>query len=136
MNTQDRERLLNKARENIKVIREVLDIPISPDDLVGCQDKLIRLIEVAGLSSYTEAIAKSVYESELAEAFEIEAMANEKLGHTSILIIAKGKVSQYQSAVIYAERLGRNISHSMEALRTIISLAKSEMEQSKWGNQV
>ncbi len=137
MNTETKIKLLEKVKENCKAIREVLDRPISNDDIVGVTDKLIDLVEIAGLSSYTEAIAKCVYDSELGEALELLTLdpSSDKIGRTNLTTIAKGRVSQYQSAVTYSERLGRNISHAMDSLRTVISLQKEELSQSKWNVQ-
>jgi len=136
MDTKTRIELLSKVKENTKAIREVLDRPVSTDDVGGVQDKLIDLIEIAGLASFTEAIAKSCYDSELGECLEFIIRDPEYagMGRTNQIAMAKGKVSAYQSAVSYSERLGRNISHAMDALRTIISLQKEEMNQSKWAN--
>ena len=120
---------------NTEQIRNVLDTPVSPDDLTGVQDKLIRLIEVAGLASFTEAKAKALYEQELGVAYTNALGENMNTGHSGVQIVAKGRVGHILQVVSYAERLGRNISHSMDALRTIISLQKEELSQSKYGDQ-
>ena len=135
MNTKTKLILIKKVKENLKAIRQALDRPVSPDDLIGVQEKLIDLIEIAGLASYTEGIAKSCYESELSEALELllQDPDNAKSGSNNIMAIAKGKVANYLGALSYSERLGRNISHAMDGLRTIISLQKEEMSQNKWG---
>jgi len=135
MNTQDKIKLLEKVKINLKAIREVLDRQVSNDDISGVTDKLIDLIEISGTASYTEAVAKSIYESELGEVLELLIIDSnsEKMGRTNLLTIAKGKISQYQSAVTYSERLGRNISHSLDALRSVLSLQKEEMNKAKWG---
>ena len=135
MNTKTKLILIKKVKENLKAIRQALDRPVSPDDLIGVQEKLIDLIEIAGLASYTEGITKSCYESELSEALELllQDPDNAKSGSNNIMAIAKGKVANYLGALSYSERLGRNISHAMDGLRTIISLQKEEMSQNKWG---
>jgi len=134
MDTKNKLLLIKKVKENLGAIREVLDRPVSPDDLTGVQEKLIDLIEISGLAGYTEGIAKSCYESELSEALELllQDPDNAKKGSNNIMAIAKGKVSTYLGAVSYSERLGRNISHAMDGLRTIISLQKEELSQRKW----
>ena len=135
MNTKTKLILIKKVKENLKAIRQVLDRPVSPDDLIGVQEKLIDLIEITGLASYTEGITKSCYESELSEALQLllQDPDNAKSGSNNIMAIAKGKVANYLGALSYSERLGRNISHAMDGLRTIISLQKEEMSQNKWG---
>ena len=135
MNTKTKLILIKKVKENLKAIRQVLDRQVSPDDLIGVQEKLIDLIEITGLASYTEGITKSCYESELSEALELllQEPDNAKSGSNNIMAIAKGKVANYLGALSYSERLGRNISHAMDGLRTIISLQKEEMSQNKWG---
>lgn len=135
MNIKTKLILIKKVKENLKAIRQALDRPVSPDDLIGVQEKLIDLIEITGLASYTEGITKSCYESELSEALELllQDPDNAKSGSNNIMAIAKGKVANYLGALSYSERLGRNISHAMDGLRTIISLQKEEMSQNKWG---
>lgn len=129
MKITEKEILTKKVKQNITAVRKVLDRQVSQDDLTGVQEKLIDLVEVAGLASYTESIAKAIYDQELSEALEIMAQdpVNAKLGSNNLLAVARGKVSAYQSMVVYSERLGRNISHAIDGLRTIISLHKQEM---------
>ena len=136
MDTKSRAKLAEDIKSNCQSIRNVLDRPVSNDDISGVTDKLIDLVEIAGLASRTEAVAKMIYEQEYSDVLSLLAQDPEmaKLGSTTLGKIAGGKkiVSEYLAAAKYSERLGRNISHSMDALRSIISLQKEELNQSKW----
>ena len=130
MKENDKLKARAKIKENLEAVRQVLDTPTSPDDIGGIQDKLIALIEVAGLASWTESMAKTLYSLEFGLALEMLIEADErKSGPTILAKMAEGKpvVSEARGMVVYSERLGRQISHAMDGLRTIISLHKEEM---------
>lgn len=131
----DKEKLKakSKIRENLEAVRQVLDTPTSPDDIGGVQDKMIALIEVAGLASWTESMAKTLYSLEFGLALEMIIETDEKkTGPTILAKLAQGKpvVAEVEGMVSYSERLGRQITMAMDGLRTIISLHKEEMNQS------
>ena len=138
MNAAERKKVMAKVKINLLAIRAVLDRKVSTDNHTEVQTKLIDLIEISGLAAHTESLAKTCYDEEVADLLFILALDNDYKGMGSMALkdIAKGKSAEYLGASAYAERLGRNITHATEGLRTIISMAKQEMSQRKYSETV
>lgn len=111
-------------------IREVIDLDVDPENIDELQGKLMKLVNMVGLSSELKALAKR----ELLHAQAIAlAGLDQKLAPTVLKMRIEGQTADEESNLVYADRLNAGITHAIDSIRTVISLRKSEMEQSLRG---
>jgi len=134
MNKDEREQSFEIVQRILGTVKGVLDRMVSLDDIEGCQQKLLDLIAVSGSASHAESVAKAVYDSDVSENIEILVASDSDLGMTNLKLVAQGKSAIYLGQSNYAERLGRNVSHAMNGMQSIVSAQKAEMDRSKYAN--
>lgn len=119
-----------EIENNCKKIREDMDLEVPNSDIDGMVGKLGRLSSLIGLSSECMRFAK---QNLLLKQMEI-LKVNKNTG-LSPSVLSKTIDSESWSEhglYEYCDRINAGLVHTIEALRSIISLHKSEMEQSKW----
>lgn len=109
-------------------IRATLDIDVMNAIIEDVQNKCISLTQLFGLSSETTASAKKMLGEKEVEIFITKDL--DKLAPQKAMKILKAYCSQEIATLEYAERLNSGIVHTIDALRSIISYRKSEMENS------
>jgi hypothetical protein len=114
-------------KEKAKAIRDVIDMDVNADNIDELQGKLMKLVNLVGLSSELKAVAKR--DLLVAQAEALSGM-DEKLPLTLLKMKVDGETADQESRLVYADRLNAGITHAIDSLRTLISLRKSEMEQS------
>lgn len=115
-------------KENLKSIRKVLDEDVSDVDIVNVQNKALALTQLSGLASESKASARK-----LLEKARLEHLTNIQDENLPASIMSKkldalccDELALYE----YADRINASISHTLDTLRSIISLYKSELENS------
>lgn len=119
-----------KSQQEIKTalntIRNVLDMDPSGCDIESTKDKLLKLTSLMGLSAETMASAKKMVNEK-----EIEVFA--KMPEMAPSMASKylnAHCKEENAVLTYADRLNASIVHQIDALRSVISLYKSELENS------
>lgn len=109
-------------------IRATLDVDVMNAIIEDVQNKCIALTQLFGLSSETTASAKKMLGEKEVEIFITKDLG--KLAPQKAMKLLKSYCSQEIATLEYAERLNSGIVHTIDALRSIISYRKSEMENS------
>jgi len=122
--------MLNKIKEHCKAVKELIDKPIDPenrDELVG---KLNDLIAISGLSASNMANAKLEWRK--AQEVIIEGLMTDPVNLSASLTndYVKSRCGMYEAAHEMADRLDKKLGGAIEGLRTLISLHKTEIENS------
>lgn len=108
-------------------IREAVDADVIDTDIVNVQNKLLKLTQVIGLSAEAKASAKKLLHIKEKEVF----LTMDKKMQPSVQIkILAAECFEELAILDYADRLNSAIVHNIDALRSVISLYKTEMENS------
>jgi len=114
-------------KDKALAIRNVIDMEVDPENLDELQGKLMKLVNIVGLSSELKAQAKRSLLS--AQAIVLSGL-DQKKPPTILKMLIEGQTADEEANLVYADRLNAGITHAIESMRTIISLRKSELEQS------
>jgi len=109
-------------------IRATLDIDVMSAIIEDVQNKCIALTQLFGLSSETTASAKKMLGEKEVEIFITKDL--DKLAPQKAMKLLKSYCSKEIATLEYAERLNSGLVHTIDALRTVISYRKSELENS------
>lgn len=117
-----------KLREKLEAIRKVLDVDIADADILMQQNKLLELTRLMGLSAECKAEAqRELHLKELQVFPTLSGSAN------IIMAQLKGHCASEIENLVYADRLNAALTHSIDAIRSVISLYKTELENSVKG---
>ena len=108
-----------------KAISQTIDKD-NPEEVTG---KLAELSALQSTSAHCLALAEMVYNQKLMELVTDNAYSN--LSATDKKYVFLGKAKQEGYYVTLSERQSRSLSHSLDALRSILSFMKSELENLK-----
>lgn len=109
----------------LNAIRAALDIDVVDAIIEDVQNKCLRLTQLFGLSSETTASAKKLLGEKEIEVFVTKNL--EKLPPSNAMKLLKSYCAQEIATLEYAERLNSGLVHTIDALRSVISLYKSEL---------
>lgn len=115
----------NKA---LNAIRALLDIDVSNAIIEDVQAKLINLTQMLGLSAETKASAKKMLGDKEIEIFITKDL--DKLSPSKAMKLLNSYCAAEIATLEYADRLNSGIIHTIDALRSVISLHKTELENS------
>ena len=115
----------NKA---LNAIRVLLDIDVSNAIIEDVQAKLINLTQMLGLSAETKASAKRILGDKEIEIFHTKDL--DKLSPAKAIKLLNAYCAAEIATLEYADRLNSGIIHTIDALRSVISLHKTELENS------
>lgn len=125
----------DKIAKNLNAIREVIDRD-TDGDIELVKDKVIDLAMIAGLTAECQAGAKKRFDSAVLAVTQRLLAENEKrqkadkIGSSILLDMAKKECSDEAALYEYAQRISAGLSHSLEGLRSVISLYKIELQNS------
>ena len=121
----------NEIQHNLQVIQTKISISLDANNPHEIQSHLLELSQLLSLSAVLQTSCKYFLEEKRKQAFSI---CTEQL---SILSATLGKqlIDSYcsveLSAYTLAERQNRTIVHQMDALRSVLSFSKSELQNLK-----
>lgn len=122
------EDLKRRLMLNITAIRSTLDADILDVDIEMQKNKLIKLTQLVGLAAETKAQARKNLEN--ARLFAFAKVRESKIPPSVLLKMVDSEISEELSLYEYADRLNAGISNSIEGLRSVLSLYKTELEMS------
>lgn len=120
--------LKTRCIENLNAIRTVIDSDVMDADIETQKNKLIKLTQLTGLAAEAKANAQKVLSMR-----ELEVLREYRDSKVSPSILNKtinAECAEEGALLVYADRINSAISHSIEGIRTVISLYKTEMENS------
>lgn len=111
----------------LNAIRKAVDSDIIDVDIDAQKNKMIALTQLIGLSAETKASAKKLL---LKKELEVLSGLDKELAPS--VVTRKLNAECYEEAALleYSDRLNSALIHTIDAIRTIISLYKSELENS------
>lgn len=116
----------DKIKECFECINDVLTAPAEMIEEKNL--KLDRLMILTALAAEVQGQACALYKRKKGE--KIRELADEKYSANQTVLIAEGEVSEYAGIYEHAQRLSAAITHSIEGIRTQISLYKTELSNS------
>lgn len=118
-----------KTREEISqslnLIRETLDADVIDSDAVSVKNKLLKLTQLMGLSSEAKASARKLLNMKERIVFQ---MMDKSLPPSVQVRFLNAECFEENATLEYSDRLNAAVTHSIEGLRTVISLYKQEMQ--------
>jgi hypothetical protein len=113
---------------NLKAITDLVNSDVGTTEEKS--EKLSRLASISALAAEMQGAARGLYQKELGTAIRI--IAKEKYQASIVKTMAEGECWELSALYEFSVRCSAIISHNMEALRTQISLHKTELELSKF----
>jgi len=110
----------------LNAIRTCIDIDVVGAIIEDIQNKCLSLTQLMGLSAETTASAKKLLGEKEIEVFTLKNL--EKLPPSNAMKLLKSYCAQEIATLEYAERLNSALVHSIDALRSTMSLYKTEMQ--------
>lgn len=113
--------------ESLNKIRETIDSDIIDVDIDQQKNKLLALTQLIGLSAECNASAKKMlHQKEL----EVLQSIDSDMQPMKVNKLLQAKCAEEIAVLEYADRLNSALVHSIDAIRSIISLYKTELENS------
>lgn len=119
---------VEQIEKELTEAQEFLELEYPGDDMEVCKTRLQDLAQYMARSGKLKADAEYHYNS-LLNSSVIEAIkesAKLAMGTSTLNKYIESKCKDYQMLVTWAERVNRSATHQIDALRTILSYAKSE----------
>lgn len=119
---------MNGFNKKVEAIKKAIEMEVSQDDLEGLQGKLLKCVNLFALSA--EMCARATVDLRNAE---LRVIQEHGVG-TGASMRLKAMTAEEQGRMELADRLNAGLTHTIEGLRTMISLKKSEYEKAGYGN--
>lgn len=113
-------------KNNLEVIRKVMDAKAGLDDPQGVATKLEALSNVLGLSAECIAYARKNLDKRLS--FLTTAKAYQGMSATDRKMVFSGEASEEIFMVNYSESLNKDVHYVCESVRSLLSYLKQEMQ--------
>lgn len=113
---------------NLRAIRTVVDTDVTGCEIESVVEQGKKLSSMIGLSAECKASAKKIVETARLKA--IMKLQEQKLQPSILLKMADAEIGDQLALYEYADRLNASITHQLDYYRTVISLYKSELENS------
>lgn len=123
-------RTIEETRKSLNAIRSVVDADVSDCDIQSVKDKLLKLTSLIGLSAETMASAKKIMNDKEIEVFAVHSSKIDSLPASIAKKFLDAHCKEENALYEYSDRLNSAIVHCIDGLRTVISLYKTEMENS------
>lgn len=116
-----------EINNSLNAIRKVIDSDVMGCDIDTVKNKMIQLTQLTGLSAEANASSKKMlHQKEL----EVLMSLDKKIQPSIAAKMLKARCNEEEATLEYADRLNSALVHTIDALRTAISLYKSELENS------
>lgn len=121
---------IEETKKALNAIRSAIDADIIDVDITIQQNKLLTLTQLIGLSAECNASAKKLLlKKELEVIGELDSELAPSKAHKEL----NARCYEESALLEYADRLNSGLVHSIDAIRSVISLYKSELENSLKG---
>ena len=120
-----------KLSDKLKSIRDLIDVNTNEVDIDSITGHAQDLAAMIGLSAECKAEAKRKVEE--ARLISLRSLLGDKKVTPSVLLkMADGAIADELYLLEYADRLNAGLTHKLDLLRSVISLRKTEMENSRY----
>lgn len=114
--------------EKLESIRKAIDADIRGCDIDSVVEKGKGLAQLIGLSAECKAQARRNLET--SRLIALQSLMKDKIPPSVLLKMADAMCSEELSKFEYADRLNAGITHQLDYYRSVISLHKTELENS------
>lgn len=114
--------------DKLEAIRKAIDVDVLGCDIVDVVEKGKSLSQLIGLSAECKALARKNLED--ARLSALQKLLADKLSTMVLLKMADAMCSKELKIYEYADRLNAGITHQLDYYRSVISLHKTELENS------
>lgn len=121
---------IEETKKSLNMIRETVDADIIDADIISQQNKLLALTQLIGLSAECNASSKKFL---LKKELEIMSQADKDLAPMKLNKLINASCFEESALMEYSDRLNSALIHSIDAIRSVISLYKTELENSLKG---
>jgi len=115
-----------KIKSNLKAIRLIMDRSIIDTDIISVQNKLMDLVQVVSLSAECKASSRKLLEEK--RLVNLKICENDSLPASILMKKIDAMCSDELALFEYADRINAGLTHILDALRSVISLYKVELE--------
>lgn len=119
---------LQETKNSLNTIRYVLDMDVTGCDIESVKGKLLKLTSLMGTSAEAQSSAKGLLNEKEIEVFS--KMESKSMPPSIAKKYLDAHCKEENALYEYADRLNAAIVHQIDALRTVISLYKTELENS------
>lgn len=120
-------RTKEETSQALNAIRKAIDADVIDADIVMVQNKMLGLTQLIGLSAEAKATAKKLLH--IKETQVLYAMDKELSPSVQVRKL-NAECFEELALLEYADRLNAALTHSIDALRSVISFRKTEIENS------
>jgi hypothetical protein len=114
--------------QKLNSIRALIDVDVTGVDIDSLVEKGKSLAQMIGLSAECKALARK--ELEKKRMVSIAEIQNKDYSPSVMLKVADAMCADELAAFEYADRLNAGITHQLDYYRSVISLHKTELENS------
>lgn len=114
--------------DKLEAIRKAIDVDVTGVDIDSLVEKGKNLSQLIGLSAECKALARKNLED--ARLVAIQKLLIDRLPPSVMLKMADAMCAKEFKIYEYADRLNAGITHQLDYYRTVISLHKTELENS------
>ena len=114
---------------NIERIVAEIELDITVDDPAGMLNKLNRLVSISALGATSYAEARELYRQAQEDVIRRFIASRPDLPASTLNDFIKAKTGKYEALQLKCERLDNKIGYALDALRTMISLYKEELNK-------
>lgn len=118
---------LEETNQSLNAIRKACDADVVDADIEMVKNKMLKLTQLMGLSSECNASAKKILQQ---KELEVMISLDKNLAPMKAMKMLTISCFEQNATLEYADRLNSTLVHTIDALRTAISLYKSELENS------
>jgi hypothetical protein len=121
---------IEETTRSLNAIRTAIDTDIIDVDIEQQKNKMLALTQLIGLSAECNASAKKIL---LKRELEVLKSLNPDMSPMKVHKFVNAECSEEGALLEYADRINSGLVHSIDALRSVISLYKTELENSLKG---
>lgn len=118
---------VGETKRSLNSIRAAIDSDIIDVDIDEQKNKLLKLTQLIGLSAECNASAKKML---LQKELQVLSGLDPNIPPMKMNKIVNAECYEESALLEYADRLNSALVHSIDAIRSIISLYKTELENS------
>lgn len=118
---------IEETKKALNAIRAAIDADIIDADIDMQKNKLIGLTQLIGLSAEANASAKKIL---LKKELEVLNSLDPEMSPSKASAALKANCYEESALLEYSDRLNSALIHSIDAIRSVISLYKTELENS------
>ena len=116
-------------KRDVPAIKGILETIVDPDDLNGLAHQLTEVIAIGGNIATILPESQAILGHAKYNAMKMAKASNEKISPTELKMVVEGKTVEEQWIHEIMLELDRYCSKQIDALRTLISKGKTELEK-------